>query len=153
MLNNITWQSYWIALAFTTTCYYSFVFLRFYRKEWLQKMRRGQRPPSIADPADQNPQLHLFQQPTAANAPAKEEPEYLPAVRSLVDEVHAFFDVADTRTNTRQSLLALLKQIVQKYPTVKETAYQHAVNNLIVFLAEQNRSLHLNREEVGSLWV
>jgi hypothetical protein len=67
--------------------------------------------------------------------------------------MQSYFQALERGTATKETILASLKQIIRKYPGVKGTAYQHSVSNLIVFLAEQNGSLHLSTEEAGSVWL
>jgi hypothetical protein len=145
MLNNISWQGYWTFIALTAILYYVSLLFSFYKTELVQVIRRR----SLHFPTGK-PQCAEKEIPVRT-AP-EEGPPYLPAVHSLVDEMQSYFESLEQGTATKETLLAPLKQIIKKYPGVKGTAYQHSISNLIVFLAEQNGSLHLSTEEAGSVW-
>jgi hypothetical protein len=155
MLSNISWQGYWTTLAITTVLYYILVFVFFYRSAFVQYFQRQivnhKFHPELGTEIPLQMGLSGKQSVTVANKADK--PEYVPAVHSLVDEVHAFFESTDPRSHSKTSLLATLKSIVQKHAGVKGTPYQYSLNNLILFLAEQNGELHLSAEEVGSIWL
>jgi len=155
MLSNISWQGYWTSLAITVFLYYTFVFLFFYRKPLIQYFqRRSFTSPLYSGLAiETKEQVDSSQDEGAVITPEADAPEYVPAVHSLVDEVHAFFESLDPTFHSKETLLTDLKVIIQKHVGVKGSRYQYSLNNLILFLAEQNGGFHLSAEEVGSIWL
>jgi hypothetical protein len=146
MLNNISWQGYWTFIVLTAILYYVTLLFSFYKTELAQVIRRRSLHFLAGEP-------QCTEKDIPAGAAPEEGPPYLPAVHSLVDEMQSYFQALERGTATKETILASLKQIIRKYPGVKGTAYQHSVSNLIVFLAEQNGSLHLSTEEAGSVWL
>ncbi len=157
MINNVSWQGYWISIALLTGSYYLIVFILYYRndfKYWLGS-RDGERIPSAAAFETNDKKLHqplLLSEEIIQGNVGGDKQEAIPIVQSLKDEVHAFFDEA-YKDITKKDLLVFLNGITNKYPTVLDSPYQQSINQLIVFLAEQNCSVHLNAEEVSGVWL
>jgi hypothetical protein len=151
MLNNISWQGYWTLIVLTAILYYVTLLFSFYKTELAQVIRRL--PFRAIARTEQSRETKCAEKEISVSAAPEEGPPYLPAVHSLVDEMQSYFEALERGTATKETILASLKQIIKKYPGVKGTAYQHSVSNLIVFLAEQNGSLHLSTEEAGSVWL
>src|SRR5688500_9515845 len=107
MLNNISWQGYWTALATTTLLYYAFLLLFFYRKQWGYGLHQWFT--ASADPMPQEKvkdhQLNALEEENACVATLKEAPGHLPIVHSLVDELHSFFESIPSNTYTKEDLL------------------------------------------------
>ncbi len=162
MINNISWASYWLTVFLLTGTYYIIVILLYYRKDfkrWASAKGGTIQPPfpSTAVSAQQN---NSFQQQvlfegdhSSDNLQTEDAPEAIPVEQSLVDEVQAFFEGATENSYSKEWLLSHLKTIVQKYPSVENTLYKNSVGQLIIFLAEQNCSVHLSAEEVMGIWL
>jgi hypothetical protein len=76
----------------------------------------------------------------------------IPGLTSLVDEVQAYFEGTNSASATKAKVLHDIGLLVQKYPMVTGSAYRHSVTNLILFLAEQNSSIHLSADDVSAVW-
>ncbi|MDQ3681602.1 MAG: hypothetical protein M3352_00850 [Bacteroidota bacterium] len=157
MINNISWQGYWISIALLTASYYLVLFLLYYRNEFkhLFSARQVERVPS-AVPFETNEKVvhqpQLFSGEFSQASVNQEKPEVIAIEQALKDEVQAFFDEAQ-KSITKKDLLVSLQGICNKYPTVFESPYQQSVNQFIIFLAEQNCSVHLSAEEVSGVWL
>ncbi len=146
-----------MSIALLTGSYYLVILLLYYRndfKYWLAS-RHGERIPSAPAFETNGKELHqpqLLSEEIIQGNVGGDKQEAIPIVQSLKDEVHAFFDEAH-KGITKKDLLVFLNGITNKYPTVLESPYQQSINQLIVFLAEQNCSVHLNDEDVRGVWL
>lgn len=153
MINNISWQGYWITLAITVSFYYAFVAFFYYKAELLHwfsnRMSAKENHLSVANRV--KGQTELFS-PPALSEEDQDAPELPPVVSSLIDEIQAFFEGTEANQYTKEALLQSLMQLVQKYPGVKGSAYQYSVNNLIQFLSKETSSLQLSVDEINGVW-
>ena len=146
MLQNISWQAYWITLAITLILYYSFVLFFFYRNSVLNSLVRKATHTG-------NNQLSFFQQETSENN-SSSNPEVDTIVPSLVSELHAFFQAAGPRAYTKEALLQSIKMIIRKYRgEIDQSQHQRSINQLLLVLSEQHCAIHLSTAEVSSVWV
>ena len=146
MLQNISWQAYWITLAITLTLYYSFVLFLFFRTTVLNSLSRK------AERAENN-QLSFFQHETSQNN-RQANPEVDTIAPSLVSELHAFFQAAGPRAYTKEALLQSIQMIIRKYRgEIDQFQHQRSINQLLLVLSEQHCAIHLSAAEVSSVWV
>ena len=146
MLQNISWQAYWVTLAITLLIYYSVVLVLFYRSSILERIYRK-------DTQNPDAQPSFFQKGVTASNTSK-EPEADSVVPSLVSELHAFFQAAGPRAYTKEALLQSIKMIIRKYRgEIDQSQHQRSINQLLLVLSEQHCAIHLSAAEVSSVWV
>jgi|GEM_PF-1480257 len=158
MINNISWQGYWITIALLTGTYYLGIFLLYYRNDLknLFSIRQVKRVSSAAAIETNEKGLHkppIFSEEFSPGNVEGDRQEVIPIVQSLKDEVEAFFDDERQKEISKKDLLVSLRRMCNKYPTVLKSSYQHSVNQFIIFLAEQNCSIHLSAEEISDVWL
>lgn len=144
MFNNVSWQGYWSLMALLITTYYFALFLIF--KKWGHS--KISQEPSLIN-GDHVPETHL---PIRAHraSPGTASTNALPQLSLLADELQAYFDAAPQGVD-KLRLLDDVKKITKKYPGFP-SEYYVSINNLIIFLAEQNCSLHIRSDEVVGVW-
>lgn len=161
MLSNISWHSYWTALAILSGIYYTAILLIFYRQEliwWLQSKRiptpvptnMGQHavPPEVI-PVQQT--LFEKEQQTDFQAPPADSEEY--PVYACMDELTAFFEEAKSSKWQKAQLIQAIKQILSKYPSIKDSEYKTSLGQVILAQSEQYCSIHLKADDVVGLWL
>lgn len=161
MLSNISWQGYWTALTILSIIYYTAILLIFYRQEliwWLQSKRiptpvpanMGQHavPPEVI-PVQQT--LFEKEQQTDFQAPPTYSEEY--PVYACMDELTAFFEEAKSSKWQKAQLTQAIKQILSKYPSIKDSEYKTSLGQVILAQSEQYCSIHLKADDVVGLWL
>jgi len=155
MIYNISWQGYWTALAVIVAIYYGLIILWFNKpivvswffsqarliRKRLQFNKNYERQPTASTISGSSPALR------------SDQPESIPGMTSLVDEIQVYFESVPTAYVSKVTLLLDIHNLVQKYPQVPGTAFQSSVENLIMFLAKQNLSVYLSADDVSAVWI
>jgi hypothetical protein len=150
MVNNISWASYWYALAIIGVIYYISVALLYYKEELLQvfKTNKNRSSSKIIWTPQPAAVTGSYQESTI---PGPDETERI--VQSLIDELNAFFDEAKKSKWVKEELLYAVKKLVTKYSSVRNSVYRESVNNLIAVQCDHICSVRLNAEEVDHVWI
>jgi hypothetical protein len=164
MINNVSWQGYWISIALITTGYYLFIYLFYFRSDFKiflnRKSQSGNNVQFTSVSNFQNKVKGLpedFQQPSFFNlsgdfqSPPKDSEEYV--VYACMDEMTAFFEAVNKTTCEKEKIIISLKLLLQKYPAIKVSQYKDSLTNVIVTQCEKICSIHLNAEDVVGLWL
>jgi len=153
MLNNITWQGYWVTLAILATGYYLAVYLLYYRSDFkisFPRKRESLIPGNHSSFASyQSPTL--FDDEKEFELPPKESEERL--IYSLMDELGAYFQEAKRSKVVKEEFLFALQRLFSKYPTVKTSPYKESITNVMVSEAEHVCSIHLCAEDISKVWL
>ena len=72
-------------------------------------------------------------------------------MHDLVDEIRAFLHAAG-KIEDKEPFLIKLRQLIQKYPTLKDTAFQPSINQLIAIDTKGQCSVELAEDEIDGLW-
>lgn len=162
MLNNISWQGYWTAIALLTAAYYLFIYLLYFRKDvsiiWRKRVipREESLFPSIPSgsmhhqPGTIKPS-DLFDYPEEFQRPAKNSIES--AVYACMDEVAAYLEGAKRSKCVKEEMLFALNTILRKYPSIAASEYKESLTNVLVHQCEYHCSVHLSAEDVAQVWV
>jgi hypothetical protein len=142
MCSSISWEQFILTIVIIVGLYYGYIGVSYYRKDWLYRVKgkkalRSATPPVVS--------------PTAAAAFFPEPNLLLPLVHDLVDEIRAFLHTAG-KIEDKESFLAKLRQLIQKYPTLKDTAFQPSINQLIAIDTKCQCSVELEEDEIDGLW-
>lgn len=129
MFHSISWGRYCTALLIALVIYYSYVFWVYYRKNLFQK--KGS---SINNQADINDTM-------------------TPEVRSLTDEITAYFQQAAQVHAVKPEIIYALKHIIRKYPSVKGSSYEQAINKILQFECKDQCAVHLDAMELKQVWM
>lgn len=139
MFNTISWQSYWTMLAISLAIYYLFLFLVYYRKDFMTSLSsRGMKQSFAINPDE-------FQSPL----PDTDEG----IVYSCMDELNAFFEEAKKRKWSKNEMIYSIQRILEKYPSIKTSGYKQSVSNVLLNQCEHICSIHLNAEELNRVWL
>jgi len=156
MFNTISWQSYWIANALTTAAYYIFVYLVYFKGSFkrLSHMDHMQGAP-VGElfevmPPETLPSL-FDKEYDKCSAPAGENEEQM--VEVWMDELSAFFDNQKKSRAIKSEVMYALHGILQKYPSLRRSAYKDSITNVIAAELENICSIHLSAEELKGVWL
>jgi len=142
MCSSISWEQFILTFIVIVGLYYLYVGVSYYRKDWLYRLR-GKKSPNVSPRPVASPAA------TAAVSP-KPNP-LLPLVHDLVDEIRAFLNAAG-KIEDKETFLTKLRQLIQKYPTLKDTAFQPSINQLIAIDTKGQCSVELAEDEIDGLW-
>jgi hypothetical protein len=140
MLNNISWQSYWITVAMISAGYYLLVLLLYFRKDLMLTLNSKK--------VGSNHTSDLSLVPT--NIPELEREEVL--AHACMDELKTFFDESKKQKLHKKELMAAVQRIIKKYPTLKTSDYKEPITHAIVAMCEDNCSVHFGADDLGCFW-
>lgn len=148
MINNISWQGYWLSLALLTACYYLIIYFLYYRgdlSQWFAGYNPNNRKGGI------NANLEVEDDTPPWSTP--EESRDVRLFHAALGELDAFFNEAKSRKWTKEELLFALQQILKKYNSLQASEFQDAISKLIISQAENKCSVHLDVEGIGYVWL
>ena len=131
MFTQISWSSYIVTVLLLSAVYYLFIGYGYYRDDLL-KLVSGKRVTT-----------HDFVSTAFRQQPLKE---------SFSDEVKAFMNEAAKNKMSKKDILESLQLLFKKYPTLKDSASQESIKNLIVNECASYCCIHLSDEEFSELW-
>jgi hypothetical protein len=162
MVNNISWQGYWISIALLTAGYYLVIYLLYFRKdfsiEWNKNPKSGKKcplsslAPDNAAPYTVTPeQSALFNNPVELQELARNPIES--AVYACMDEVAAYLEEVKGSKCVKEELVYGLHSILRKYHAIAGSEYKESVTNVLVTQCEYHCSVHLSADDVVHVWV
>lgn len=131
MFTQISWGNYIITVFLLSAGYYLVIGYLFYRNDILQ----------------------LITGKTAKNDTAVTTLRRMPLVQSFVDEVQTFMDGAAKNKMPKKDILLSLPLLLEKYPTLTNSAFQESVQNLIISECKSYCSIDLSDKELSVLWM
>lgn len=158
MFTNISWDNYILVVVLLLVSWYLFVGLRFYFDE-LKGITTGKRKlqfrrlggPNYGDFQselnDLDPPQMTFDQSSFGEFDATFQD-----VDSLVEELKNFITDAKKRKLAKQEVLDYIQLFFKQYPSVKDSAFRLAVNELIVTECETLDAIDITQAEVEELW-
>jgi hypothetical protein len=151
MLNNISWVSFLLYTGGALLVYYV-VLVVVKGSGWLVKnSSTGGLPPiSAGFKRFWTPQISADQKEEIGED--KGGRLLQTTVHDLVDELQAFFSSAE-KAISKDELLAKLKLIITKYPSIKKSRYEEGITNLVGITAANECSIQLTEDELTGLWV
>lgn len=142
MCSSISWEQFILTIVVIVGLYYGYVGVTYYRKDWLYRL--SGKKPGVAS-------LQPAQSPAAMPSGATAANPLLPLVYDLVDEIRALLQAEGSATN-KDNLLDKLRRLLQKYPTLKNTAFQSSINQLLATDCKNHCSMDLDENEIRALW-
>jgi hypothetical protein len=142
MCSSISWEQFILTIVVIVGLYYGYVGVSYYRKDWLYRLSGKKSPGSSFQP--------VVPSPAMATGVAAANP-LLPVVHDVVDEIRALLQAEGSAAN-KENLLDKLRRLLQKYPTLKNTAFQPSINQLIAVDMKSKCSIELRQDEIGGLW-
>jgi len=131
MFTQISWSSYIVTVLLLSAIYYLFIGYWYYRDDLLQLVS-GKR--------------------ITTNDNVVSMQRHQPLEQSFSDEVRAFMNEAGENKMSKKDIIQSLQLLLQKYPTLKNSASQESIQNLIVNECTTYCSIHLSDEELSVLW-
>jgi len=150
MINTISWQAYWQVIVVALVIYYVVVVFRFFVRNSILSSGSATAitgsPISTSDGLLRDSGVHSeFHQPEMGSE------EQL--VYSCIDELNAFLQQSKRTKCDKPSFLFSIKRILTKYPSLKTSQYKEAVSSVLASEAEHLCSIHIDREDVDSVWL
>lgn len=161
MFSNISWIQFWSTVLLVSTGYY-LVICRYCFKE-KQKVSnllskdqwsRGENPlaPFSVQP---NPSLN---QPVTLPSEREDDFDLTPPnsdeypFYACLDEITAFLEEAKKRKGNKGEVIASIRQIVTKYPSIKDSEYKESLSNVIVSQCDHLCFIRLSAEDMDHVW-
>lgn len=129
MLQNISWQQYFVTIIIATLLYYLFVWIVFFKAKLALL-------PGISS-------IRQF------HSPGEDHPdEMLSTAQHIMDEIRPLFD---GRTNKNELVYALQNKL-KKYNQWDEPGFRETINEFIASQSESKCSIRLGEEDQRVLW-
>src|SRR5580704_3940273 len=141
MCSSISWQQFILTIVTILCLYYLYVGVSYFRKDWWYRLRTKKSPILSARPVVT---------PAMPGAPPTPNP-LLPQVYDLVDEIRALLQGMGEGVNKVQ-LMDRLKALLQKYPALKDTAFQPSINQSISAESKNQCSVDFDEDEIPGCW-
>ena len=141
MINNISWQGYWITLALLLAGYYLTVYVFYFRKDFKVFLNRKQGAGTLSFPGSGD------EGKLSVDKPGEEAVVY-----ACIDELDAFFQESKKTKCIKEEIIFSLQLILKKYPSLKTSEYTASLANVIVGQTENICSIHLNSDDLGRVW-
>jgi hypothetical protein len=178
MLKHFTWQQFLIAALVLSSIWYTVVILLFYRhriKDYLNGKNKGNNPPEplrhvwdedfedellgdeddvMGKPALPEGLSNLsvaqfgFAPRTSDEDLDESRQRQQSVVPDVLEELKSIFHILETQQGTKQDFISLFGLVSTKYPNVKGTSNQQALNDYI----RENVLFPISDEELDSLW-
>ena len=145
MLNNISWNSYWLLILIATLIYYFFVVVVYFRNDLFKVKIRNFR---LADANSFRTNQLTHQVKEIDSTIALDN-----VIESLVDEIRAFLIEAGKSKEAKERIVEGLGQICSKYSKDQIEIYKTAITNLIETECYDNCIIRLSVDELEQVWV
>ncbi|HEK19758.1 MAG TPA: hypothetical protein ENO28_04820 [Bacteroidetes bacterium] len=171
MLQAFTWQQFLVATLILTLVWYAGVFLLFYRRkakelftpkprqpermkrEWEDELEDEPEEESLMGSSREPEGVSSAEMDTLRFAPKAEDPdEYrdtaLGIVPDVLEELKSIFHILENEGGTKEDFISLFALVSSKYPKIKGTSNQQALNEHI----RENVPFPISDEELDQLW-
>lgn len=171
MLQAFTWQQFLVAALVLTLVWYAGVFLIYYRKKAKELFSPIQRPPErlkreweeeLEDEPEEESLLGASREPDGVSsaemdtlrfAPKPEDPDghrdtQLGILPDVLEELKSIFRILENEGGTKEDFISLFALVSSKYPKIKGSPNQQALNEYI----RENVLFPVSDEELDQLW-
>lgn len=138
MFSKTSWSQYLLILLIALLLYYSYVLLRYYPGD-IRRLFSSRKPGN--KPIDEGDELSAL----------TDEKDF-PAARELVQILSTVIRHASQHNYVKEELIMALSQEVKKYPQLKGSAFQVAVNNQIEKDVSEWCKIKFDREDLKKIW-
>lgn len=98
-------------------------------------------------------QINLFAGPGMKNnVDISANTDLSPDVHDFLDELNALLLQSAAESMLKETLSTCVNKLLQKYESIKSSAFQPAITNLIAVEAENKCNIHFDAEELAALW-
>lgn len=175
MLAQFTWQQFLVAALILTVVWYIAVVLLYYRKDISKFRPKGNRLPDrlrrewdeeleneFGEEPEDETLMGRTREPEGVSsvpmeelrfAPKEEDPDayrdtQLGTVPDVLEELKAIFRILEKEGGTKEDFISLFALVSAKYPKIKDTPNQQALNAYI----RDNVLFPISDEELNGLW-
>jgi hypothetical protein len=178
MLKHFTWQQFLVAALVLSIIWYTVVILLFYRhkiQDHLNGKSKGNNPPEPLghawdeefeeEPLDNEDDLMVrsalpegmsnlsmaqfgFAPKVSEEALDESRQRQQSVVPDVLEELKSIFHILETQQGTKEDFISLFELVSGKYPNIKGTANQQALNDYI----RENVLFPISDEELDNLW-
>lgn len=171
MLEQFTWQQFILAALILSLIWYAVVILLYYRRDVTEfKPKRRQKPSKrLPQPPEEPPEeeslMGSVREPDGVTTTGMEELRFAPrdgdiadpdahrdtqlgAVPDVLEELKRIFSILEREGGTKEDFISLFALVSSKYPQIKGTSSQKALNEHI----RNNLLFPISDEELDSLW-
>lgn len=168
MLEQFTWQQFLVAALIGSLIWYAAVVLLYYRRD-ISKFpaeKSRQQPESLQREWEEEPRepgeealMGGVREPDGASslpmealrfAPkAEDEEARLGAVPDVLEELKTIFSILEKEGGTKEDFISLFALVSAKYPQIKDTPSQRALNEHI----RAGLLFPISNEELDQLWT
>ena len=131
MLANISWSTYWVWVTVILLTYYFFVIIYFYRLQIRQVFSKFSMP---------------------VDSDLQNDSDLFAVVHVLISDIDNSFQSLNPPTS-KQECLEVLERHISRYPQLKNTAFQNAVNNKVLELLYNRCSIQISEQELAAVWA
>ena len=131
MLANISWSTYWVWVTVILLTYYTFIILYFYGFQIRQVFLKVSMP---------------------LGTQTQNEADLFAVVHVLINNIENSFASLNRQTS-KQECLELLQMHISRFPQLKNTAFQKAVDNRVTELLYNKCSIHISEQELAVVWT
>lgn len=172
MLEQFTWQQFLIAALILSILWYIAVVLLYYRRDIAKfKPKKNTRQPErlqreweeeLEDEPEEERLMGRTREPEGVSsvpmealrfAPKAEDPDeqrdtQLGIIPDVLEELKGIFRILENEGGTKEDFISLFALVSSKYPQIKGTANQQALNGYI----RENVLFPISDEELDQLW-
>jgi hypothetical protein len=149
MLSSFSWASYLMVAALIIGIYYCVVIVRYYRRDIKRLYRPKLQPEEEQDDNAHNPQLSLFDN---TEVQPNIDADLFTDALGLSARIREVLSKAARENYSKAGLILILKKLVAEYPSLKGTAFQRAINNVVIVECKNMGAAGLDEDEVDLLW-
>ena len=139
MISKISWSNYWTVIGVILFIYYVSVVLLYYLQE-IESAFAGK-----TNFIFRNRDKRLERENISA--------EMGDVVNLFKQELRMILEEAADKKLVKQEVIYALQLLAKKYSDIQETPFRFNITDYILSECSNNCSIHLNGEEVSSLWV
>ena len=133
MLNEIAWQTFWLAIMTVFVLYYSVIYWFYFRGNAISFYPKN---PAVFE--------------SGAGMSRVQEEDII--VNACLDEINAFFEEKKKCRTVRADVLNGLQHIFQKYPSIKGS-YQEAIQKVIATQCANSCGIQIDCDDIGKMWL
>lgn len=171
MLQQFTWQQFLIAALILTLIWYLLIFVLFYRHKITVLFSKQQQPERLQreweeELQDEPEEETLMGRPRQAEglssvsmdafrfAPKNVNNEQnqerrMGIVPDVLEDLKSIFQILEKEEGTKQDFISLFTLVSSKYPQIKGTSSQQALNDHI----RENLPFEISQQELDRLWI
>ncbi len=174
MLHQFTWQQFLIAALILTLVWYIAIILLYYRskildlfsagsklkqpeklkREWEEELEEDDNDDLIGKQAIpegvSEVEMHMLGFAPKVKKDIREDDQdtQLGLIPDVLEELKGIYRILEKENGNKEHFISLFKLVTSKYPKIKGTANQQALNDYI----RENLSFSISDEELDNLW-